>query len=164
MSSKGEPRITTYHEAGHAVVALLLGLRALRVEWTPSEGARATGESEIEAAPLGQSDPPPTQILNRLITCVAGMVAERRCQGRPAGVYNLVGDYESARDLLAKLHLDVAFDPLFAAALITAEALLGQATAWAAVETLAADLLARRRLLESEILDIVRPTGVLNRV
>ena len=164
MSSMGEPRITSYHEAGHAVVALLLGLRVLRVEWAPSGVTRATGESEIEAAPPGQSDPPPTQMLNRLITCVAGMVAERRCQGKPAGVYNLVKDYEAARDLIAALILDIEPGPLLDAALTTAEALLGQATAWAAVEELAAALLDRRRLLESEILDLVRSTGVLNRV
>jgi hypothetical protein len=164
MNSVGEPKVTSYHEAGHAVVALLLGLRALRVEWAPSGATRAIGESEIEAAPPGQSDPPPTQMLNRLITCVAGMVAERRCQGGRAGLYNLVGDYAFAHELIAALYPDVEPDPLFAAALITAEALLGQAMAWAAVESLAAALLARRRLLESEILDVVRPTGILNRV
>ncbi|MGO8899274.1 MAG: hypothetical protein ACLQU5_13150 [Isosphaeraceae bacterium] len=164
MCGAGEPRITCYHEAGHAVVALLLGLRALRVEWSPSAVTRSTGESEIEAAPPGQSDPPPTQMLNRLITCVAGMVAERRCQGWPADIYNLVGDFESACDLIATLYPDVEPKPLFSAALITAEALLSQATAWAAVEALAAAVLARRQLLESAILEVVRPTGLLNRV
>lgn len=164
ISSTGEPRITSYHEAGHAVAALLLGLRAIRIEWTPVGVARATGESEIEAANPGETDPHRTQMLNRLITCVAGMVAERRCSGWPAGRYNLVLDYESAQALIATQYPDVDPHPLFGAALITAEALLGQATAWRAVELLADALLARRRLLEDEILAVVRPTGILNRV
>ncbi len=163
MSSTGEPGITSYHEAGHAVAALLLGLRALRVEWKPAGVTRATGESEIEAASPGQLEPPATQVLNRLIACVAGMVAERRCQGGNRLVYNLVMDYEAAKDLIQTIYPDVDPDPLFRAVLLTAEALLGQATAWAAVEVLADALLARQRLLEDEILDVVRPTGVLDR-
>jgi hypothetical protein len=164
MSSTGEPEIISYHEAGHAVVALLLGLRAIRIEWKPAEVTMATGESEIKATPHGETEPVPEQILNRLITCVAGMVAERRCQGGTDQLYNLVMDYEAAQDLIRTMYPDVDPNPLFNAALITAEPLLGQATAWAAVKVLADALLARRQLLEAEILAVVRPTGVLDRV
>jgi hypothetical protein len=162
LSSAGEPGITSYHEAGHGVAALLLGLHVLRVEWKPAGVTRGTGESEIEAAQPGQSEPPPTQLLNRLITCVAGMAAERRCQN--GTTYNLVMGYEDGHALIRRMYPDVDPDPLFFAACNTAEALLGQAAAWAAVEALAAALLTRRRLLEREILDVVRPSGILNRV
>lgn len=163
MSSTGEPKIVAYHEAGHAVVGLLLGLRALHVQWAPFEVTKAIGETAVEAARPGESEPSPTQILNRLITCVAGMVAERRFRNFPTDVYELVGDYESACHLIATLYPDVDPQPLFDAALITAEALLDHATAWAAVEALAAALLSRQRLEETEILDVVRPTGLLKR-
>ena len=50
---------------------------------------RAAGESDVEAVPPRQSEPPPTQMLNWLITCVAGMIAERRCHGWPTSLYTL---------------------------------------------------------------------------
>lgn len=163
MCNTDKPRITSYHEAGHAVMALMLRLRALRTELVFAGSGEVTGESEIEAAAPGEAAPHPTQILNRLLVCVAGMVAERRFRNPQSNLYNLPDDYEAALKLIEGLYPKVEPAPLFSAAITTVESLLGQATAWAAVEALAGALLERHRLLENEILDVIQPTGLLNR-
>lgn len=77
-------RRVAFHEAGHAVVALLQGRRITRIIIEPSaarvNGATAAGQTLL--APMSSAHP--ADFLGELMTLLAGRAAEDIAAGRPA--------------------------------------------------------------------------------
>ncbi|MBL8793295.1 MAG: M50 family metallopeptidase [Planctomycetia bacterium] len=156
-------KLTSHHEAGHAVVALMLGLRVLRIELQIDSSGPIPlvhGFSTIEA-PASHQLSDRDQTMNRLLTCVAGMVAERRYVGGPAGQYNAVEDFDIAQDFSRAICPGIVNPTMIVRqALLMVEELLGDSTTWAVAQTLAAELARHMDLAEPTVIQIVRAAGL----
>jgi hypothetical protein len=143
-----------YHEAGHAVAAYVLRLPVRGV--SISEDEDASGRVEYAPPPAsfrpdvwyGEARRTEHRIEAHIIRALAGPAAEARWIGRRNHV-GASGDYRAARDLADY----VAGDPSGEGAWryvawleYRAEDLVQREHYWAAIEALAAELLARRRL------------------
>ena len=142
-----------YHEAGHAVVTFYeryaVKLRSVTIE---SKGASA-GLTRSHRAPARFTDerlPDLRHIVAEVVTCYAGMEAERQLTGR----YDHVGatsDRESALNLAA---LVTAHTESFLKWLL--EVARGQVEfRWYAIEAVAAELVNRRKLSAKEVKQII---------
>jgi ATP-dependent Zn protease len=126
-------RGVAYHEAGHAVVALALGLQVARVEIFPEDHS---GDTEI----AGADDLP---LVDQIAICVAGMNAGEMFHAPASHEYANSGDHGKVIELLydiAEAESDVLRDK-------------GHQRAWdllgvhaSSVEDIAAQLLAQRKI------------------
>lgn len=158
MSS--DPKIVAHHEAGHAVVALVLGLRVLRVEIREERLLplipRFVGFTTVEA-PDGHDLADQDQTLNRLVTCMAGDVAENiYTNGDPKLLMTASDDIDWAFHRVEEKLTGVDNPkPIVDAAIIMAQGLLGQPPIWRAVEGLAKELLQARDMNEGQVIEMV---------
>ncbi len=128
--------LTAIHEAGHAVMALLMGRPVQKVSIVPK--TRRLGAVTMQK---GRSKPTKDLLEADLLILLAGMAAEARCSGK----YNLQG---AAQDLqmAEKLALHRGGNPKQASkvigkALDKTNHLLSQEENWAAVKAIAKELL-----------------------
>ena len=127
---------TAYHEAGHAVVALALGRPVHKVSILPSRDK--LGWCEYKKGVFRPSD---DWLEREVLIALAGMAAEARHTGTYARE-EAGRDLKFARSLLVSRAGDRRADRLERRLLAKVEALLGDDETWAAVEAVAAALLA----------------------
>jgi hypothetical protein len=94
-AAESERRAVAYHESGHAVVAVVLGLPLWFVTIAPDDARSCRGEARL--APNWQKQTDETKLA---IFSLAGAAAERRAQGReiPGGAAK---DLENVRHIVA---------------------------------------------------------------
>ncbi|MGY4465581.1 hypothetical protein ACVWWK_001263 [Bradyrhizobium sp. LB9.1b] len=83
-------RSVAYHEAGHAVVALALGLRVARVEIFQGDYSGGTDTAHVDHLPLD----------HRIAICVAGMAAEKMFDAPSSHDLAHIGDHGRVVELL----------------------------------------------------------------
>jgi ATP-dependent Zn protease len=133
-------RSAAYHEAGHAVVALALGLHVDRVEIFHED---YSGDTEI----VGAGDLP---LVDRIAICVAGMDAGEMFHA-PAHEFAYSRDFQMVVDLLEDI-AEAESDALRKTGHQRAWDLLGAHSS--SVEDIAAQLLAERKInLTGYVLD-----------
>ena len=128
--------LTAYHEAGHAVIALLMGRSVQKVSIIPSQ-------NKLGAVTMqkGRSKQVQDKLEAEMLILLAGMAAE----GRKSGKYNLQGASQDLR-MVEKLALSRAGNPKQATKLIhktldKTQHLLSNKATWAAVKSIANELL-----------------------
>lgn len=130
-------RALAVHEAGHAVVALVLGLRIDSIE-IAAPGSWEDGAGAVRFRERGD--------VRDLLTILAGPAAERLACGE-------IDPGAAAPDLAeVRVHVD---GPALRALMVVTEILL--AAHWPAVELLAAELAPRPQLSESDARKLLRP-------
>jgi ATP-dependent Zn protease len=128
--------LTAYHEAGHAVMALLMGRSVQKVSIIPSQNRLGAVTMQKGRAKQVQD-----KLEAEMLILLAGMAAE----GRKSGKYNLVGAGQDLR-MVEKLALSRAGNPKQATKLIhktldKTQHLLSNKANWAAVKAIAKELL-----------------------
>ena len=128
--------LTAYHEAGHAVMALLMGRSVQKVSIIPSQNR--LGVCTIQK---GRAKQVQDKLEAEILILLAGMAAE----GRKSGKYNLEG---AAQDLkhVEKLAMSrsgniKAAQKFFNKMLDKTQHLLSDKATWKAVKVIAAELL-----------------------
>ncbi|MEZ6076755.1 MAG: M50 family metallopeptidase [Pirellulaceae bacterium] len=143
-----DPRLaaTAYHEAGHAVMALLLGRAVHKVTVAPGQilsGVRL-GACEMRKGRLRASNDP---LEDEVLILLAGMVAESQCTGE----YCRQGasqDLQAVRRLLShnRAHNERQLERLEQRLIDKTEHLLNEAAALEAIRLIAVELLAKTTL------------------
>lgn len=127
---------TAYHEAGHAVMALLVGRTVQKVSIIPSQNRLGAVTMQ-----KGRSKQVQDKLEAEMLILLAGMAAE----GRKSGRYNLQGAAQDLRHV-EQLALSRAGNPKQATKLIhktldKTQHMLSHKANWAAVKAIAAELL-----------------------
>ncbi|MGJ8672873.1 M50 family metallopeptidase [Rubritalea sp.] len=128
--------LTAYHEAGHAVMAILMGRSVQKVSIIPSQNRLGAVTMQKGRAKQVQD-----KLEAEMLILLAGMAAE----GRKSGQYNLVGASQDLR-MVEKLALSRAGNPKQATKLIhktldKTQHLLSNKANWSAVKAIAKELL-----------------------
>lgn len=136
MAEKDPRDLTAFHEAGHAVMALLMGRSIQKVSIIPSENR--LGAVTIQK---GRSKQVQDKLEAEMLILLAGMAAE----GRRSGHYNLQGAAQDLRNV-EKLALMRAGNANQATKLIRktldkTQHLLSDPGTWTAVKAIAKELL-----------------------
>ncbi|XZE56275.1 cell division protein FtsH [Planctomycetaceae bacterium SH139] len=133
--------LTAYHEAGHAVVALLMGRLVQRVSILPK--LTRLGQCELKK---GSNKPPKDWLESEGLILLAGAAAEGRISGRYCWA-GAAADLRQVRALICSRAASVKqAERLEKRWLDKVESLLDVADTWLAVELIAADLLSRRTI------------------
>jgi ATP-dependent Zn protease len=132
-------RGVAYHEAGHAVVALALGLHVARVEIFHEDYSGATDIAPSDHLPL----------VDQIAICVAGMSAGEMFDAPASHEYASMGDHGRVIGLLGDID-EAEGDVLRDAGHERAWDLLG--THASSVEDIAAQLIAQRKIDLTEYL------------
>ncbi|MCH8968600.1 MAG: hypothetical protein IIA66_05725 [Planctomycetes bacterium] len=143
-----EAKATCHHEAGHIICGITRGVPIKRVSIAPACGKGKAGEATY--AEVGDD-------FDMLVCTLGGSIAEERFTGRP-NEYGAFGDRESVKRLLAKRYgretKDADLDaPIVAAAKVEAAKIV--TTRWVEIEALAARLIEKFEIEETEIRAIV---------
>ncbi len=128
--------LTAYHEAGHAVMALLMGRSVQKVSIIPSQNR--LGVCSIQK---GRAKQVQDKLEAEMLILLAGMAAE----GRKSGRYNVAG---ASQDLRAVEKLAISrsgntrqAEKLIHKALDKTQHLLSNQATWKAVKVIASELL-----------------------
>jgi ATP-dependent Zn protease len=146
LSVTTELTATAYHEAGHAVMAIMLGRPIEKVTISPAQlqtGGRRLGLCKVQK---GRSKPSKDELEDDVLIMLAGMVAEGRITGRycqaAAGQ-----DLRTVERLLAnRAKTERQLDRLIRRSLDKAEHLLAADIAAKAVELIANEVLQRETI------------------
>ena len=127
--------LTAYHEAGHAVMALLMGRSVQKVSIIPSQNRLGAVTMQ-----KGRSKQVQDKLEADILILLAGMAAE----GRKSGQYNLGGAKQDLQ-MVEKLALSRAGNPKQATKLIQktldkTQHILSQKANWLAVKIIAQEL------------------------
>lgn len=127
--------LTAYHEAGHAVMALLMGRSVQKVSIIPSQNRLGAVTMQ-----KGRSKQVQDKLEADILILLAGMAAE----GRKSGQYNLGGAKQDLQ-MVEKLALSRAGNPKQATKLIQktldkTQHILSQKANWLAVKKIAQEL------------------------
>lgn len=127
---------TAYHEAGHAVMALLMGRSVKKVSIVPSQNR--LGACTIQKGRVKQVQ---DKLEAEMLILLAGMAAE----GRKSGQYNLQGAAQDLRGVeklaMARSGNNRQAQKLIHRMLDKTQHLLGEKSTWKAVKVIAAELL-----------------------
>jgi len=136
VKTPDQTTLTAYHEAGHAVMALLMGRSVQKVSIIPSQNR--LGACTIQK---GRSKQVQDKLEAEMLILLAGMAAE----GRKSGQYNIQGASQDLRGV-EKLALARSGNARQATKLIhrtldKTQYLLSDKSTWQAVKIIAAELL-----------------------
>lgn len=132
-----DPRIlTAYHEAGHAVMALLMGRSVQKVSIIPSQNK--LGVCTIQK---GRAKQVQDKLEAEVLILLAGMAAE----GRKSGKYNVQGAGQDLKQVeklaMSRAGNIKAAQKFFHKMLDKTQHLLSDKTTWKAVKVIAAELI-----------------------
>lgn len=133
--------LTAYHEAGHAVMALLMGRSLKKVSIIPSQNR--LGACTFQK---GRTKQVQDKLEAEILVLLAGMVAESRKSGR----YNVQGASQDLRKV-EKLAMTRSGNPRQAEKLIhkmldKTQHLLSNKAAWSAIKVIASELIEHESL------------------
>lgn len=136
MTEQHQATLTAYHEAGHAVMALLMGRSVQKVSIIPSQNR--LGSCTIQK---GRTKKVQDKLEAEMLILLAGMAAE----GRKSGRYNVQGASQDLRGV-EKLALARSGNAKQASKLIhrmldKTQHLLSDKATWKAVKAIASELL-----------------------
>ena len=128
--------LTAYHEAGHAVMALLMGRSVQKVSIIPSQNRLGTCTMKKGRAKQVQD-----KLEAEILILLAGMAAE----GRKSGRYNVQGATQDLR-MVEKLAMTRSGNPRQATKLVhklldKTQHLLSNKSTWTAVKVIADELI-----------------------
>ncbi len=152
--------LTAYHEAGHALMAVLLGgqVRSVTIEPDHDDGPRRDGDSQVVWRRAKISDKEFAKLTVQV--CLAGPVAEMLYTGdpyHPGMVAEWSGDWRDAWDAASLLHADERARLQYLEQVsIRLYHRLNQDDHWQAIASLADGLLAHETLEGEEVDEIVR--------
>lgn len=133
--------LTAYHEAGHAVMALLMGRPVQKISIIPSQNRLGAVTFQ-----KGQTKQPQDRLEADMLILLAGMAAE----GRMSGKYNLQGAAQDLRQVeklaMARSGNERQAGKLIRKTLDKTQHLLSEKSTWAAVKSIAAELLERESI------------------
>ena len=143
------PAATAYHEAGHAVIALLLGRAVQRLSILPKQ--ESLGRCEFQQGKgISSSD----WIEREMLISLAGLAAEARHTGQYAWD-GATRDLQSVRRLAIQRAGERQAERLQKRLLAKVEHLLAQPENWKAVELIAAELLLRETISGRAVVHLV---------
>ena len=141
-----ETRATAYHEAGHAVMAILLGRPIEKVTIVPAKIATGGGRLGACRIQKGRSKPSQDELEDDVLILLGGMVAESHSTGR----YSLAGAGQDLRMVQRLLSNRAGTEKKLARAtrraLEKTEHLLSAAVAVEAIQLIAEELLERETI------------------
>lgn len=153
--------LTAYHEAGHAIMALLLGgeVRLVTIEPDRDDGPLRSGDTQVLWRRSRDGD---REFAAKAVqVCLAGPVAEMIYSGdpfHPGMVPEWAGDWRDAWQAAALLHADERKRLAFLEQTsIQLHRMLSTDTYWAALADLADNLLAHETLEWEQVEEIVAP-------
>lgn len=126
---------TAYHEAGHAVIALMLGRPVQRVSIRAKE--QTLGRCEFQKGRVRPSD---DWLEREILIALAGLAAEARYTGQYAWA-GAARDLQNVQQLARQRSGERQAERLQKRMLSKVEHLLSQAATWRAVELIAEELL-----------------------
>jgi ATP-dependent Zn protease len=136
-----EDLLTAYHEAGHAVIAMVVGRAVHRVSIVPN--ATRLGACELKK---GRSRASNDELEDEVLVLLAGVAAE----GRLTGQYNWSGGAKDLRLALqaidSRASTEKQAERLRKRMLNKVEYLLDDDAHWAAIEVIANELVAHRTI------------------
>jgi len=156
---------TAFHEAGHAVVAWLEGIRIEEVSIIPSEDSHGhvvhfiprilrTTRLDVEVTPLAHHN-----LLREIRVLLAGEIAQRRFAPRSLRHYHGDSDRRGVADYLSYItSSDREFEAYFKLLVIQTEDKLfnHDSHVWSLIERVAQALMVRGQLSWKELLEITR--------
>jgi hypothetical protein len=141
MSAADPNRLTAYHEAGHAVIALAEGRTIQEVSILP--GPQRLGHCQVKK---GAGRKLKDSLETDLLILLAGMAAEARLTGR-YGLRGAAQDLQMAQSLASlRAPNERQGQRLLERTLAKVEHLLADAATWRAVEAVATELLVSQRI------------------
>ena len=149
--------LTAYHEAGHAVMSILMGGHVDRVSIDPpnDEGPNRYGETITAWPPISDSQRGACEICVSL----AGPIAESLyagCNRRIETVAEWQTDWDTAIQIASQISASKsAVNKLLDECEIKIRHLFDQANSWAAVAAIADELLAHETIEHSQVVDAV---------
>jgi ATP-dependent Zn protease len=154
------PELTAYHEAGHALMAYLLGgkVRQVTIEPDNDDGPRRSGDTQIHWRRSSLDEREFARISVQV--CLAGPVAEMIYSGEPyhpAFVAEWAADWRGAFEAAALLHLDERKRTKFLEEV--ARQLyrrLEEEETWMALAALADSLLAHETLEQEQVEEVLQ--------
>lgn len=129
------PESTAYHEAGHAVIAIVLGRTVQRVSILPK--LQTLGRCEFQK---GKPRPTEDWLEREILIALAGLAAEARYTGQYAWG-GAVQDLQGAKRLATMRAGERNFERLLKRMLAKVEHMLDQPENWRAVQLIATELL-----------------------
>ncbi|SRR6266851_243315 len=149
-----------YHEAGHAVAAIVVGIRLGEVSLTPDETARHRASTTVRLAPGSQQliergVLPPGQADRLACFCFAGDAAQCRFAPRSVRLHHKAFDVRAVLDILEQFPAHERSEHMMRARIRAKEIVESH---WTQVEEVANMLLRKRKLGEPDIRRIVRRT------
>lgn len=142
---------TAYHEAGHAAVAIKLGVRVKRLSIISSDGAMG----QVQHSPyLTGIDPAydasakaQRRMENLVLVCLAGPGAQRKHNAKGYRKYHGEGDYDTALDLLWRMSGSGEAVAVYLKLMeIRARDMVAGPLVWAGIEGIAKAALVHRKL------------------
>jgi hypothetical protein len=153
---------TAYHEAGHALVAWLLGIRLRRVTIVPSKKDNFDGccyHAKIVRGKHPEFDDSPgafVRMQKHVMVCLAGIISQRRFNSRTVRRWDASGDYRLIFPIVSnRLSSDKETTAYLSWLEVKTDELLRQPHNWARVKLLARELLARNTLKRNEVDDLL---------
>jgi ATP-dependent Zn protease len=159
---------TAHHEAGHAVADSKLGFKIKQVTIVPCDESRGTATStglrvlrllrRLEYGSERTTGKLIGDCHDLVITLFAGEEAQRRFDPLSIRRHMSAGDYQSAKEVLMRLHQDAERECFYAFKYLRARArnFISDPKNWRLIEDLAKALLERRTLTGEEVNDVIQ--------
>jgi hypothetical protein len=154
-----QDRVTAHHEAGHAVVAVVLNtkIRSVSIESDEHSAGRFRHSSKIGGNPEWDTTPRVIVGVERqVVICLAGLEAQKKYRKSSVRNYHGETDFHNAVDMLSYFTYDGEELDLWLKLLECRARQIVQSTRWwPVIRELAAVLIERRHLSGSETLKAI---------
>lgn len=153
---------TAYHEAGHAVIAWLLGVRFRRAAVTIIPDRDSKGRVKHHSTlkrlrpDVDDSDRIRLGIEKTAMIAIAGEAAQRRFRPMSRRTWHAAQDYHNVSELLSRVLHPKELAPYLKFLQIRVNLMLDRPGAWQAVEAVAEALVRQRTLSADEAAQVIR--------
>jgi hypothetical protein len=152
-------KATAYHEAGHAVMAFQLGVEVRQITIVPDRDSAGSCSHEkllkFRGTELCASPAARVRIEKLIMICLAGPLAQSKFKPRSVRRYHGTSDYSLIADVALQLNGSAEAATAFVKWLeVRTTTMLRQQVIWRFVEAVANELIAKRELEGSTLLDL----------